>query len=25
MDTLREKLELENLAKLSPAPWMENI
>ena len=25
MDTLREKLELEKLAKLSPAPWMDNI
>jgi len=25
MDTLREKLNLERLAKLSPAPWMDNI
>ena len=25
MDTLREKLDLEKLAKLSPAPWLANI
>lgn len=25
MDTLREKLDLEKLAKLSPAPWLDNI